>query len=86
MPSDATATRLASTILDMTRARGPDSSICPSEAARAVGDADWRDLMPQTREVARDLARQGRVVVTAHGEELDPDEDWHGPVRIHSTG
>ena len=74
--------RLERTILDLTGARGPDRSICPSDAARAVGGDDWRDLMARTRAVARDLARRGRVEVTSRGRVLSPDDTWHGPVRI----
>ncbi len=74
--------RLERTILALTRERGPDSSICPSDAARVVGGADWRDLMDRTRAIARELARQGHVEVTSRGRVLSPDDAWHGPVRI----
>ncbi|MFD9700996.1 DUF3253 domain-containing protein [Lentzea sp. NPDC059081] len=74
--------RLEHTILDLTAARGPAKSICPSEAARAVGDDGWRDLMEPARAIARELAKQGRVVVTSRGEVLSPDEEWRGPIRI----
>lgn len=82
---DATDDRLERTILALTRERGPDSSICPSDAARAVGGGDWRDLMDRTRAVARDLARKGRVAVTSRGQVLAPDSTWHGPIRIRVT-
>jgi hypothetical protein len=38
--------------------------------------------MDQARDTARELARSGDVVVTQRGETLDPDAEWHGPVRI----
>jgi hypothetical protein len=82
----STAERIEGAILALTTKRGPDSSICPSDAARAVGGAQWRDLMDETRTVARDLARQGRVLVTSHGRVLAPDEAWDGPVRIRVNG
>jgi hypothetical protein len=78
----ATDDRLARTILALTRERGPDSSICPSDAARAVGGENWRELMARTRAVARELAREGHVAVTSRGRVLSPDGTWHGPVRI----
>ena len=81
----ATDDRLARVILALTRERGPDRSICPSDAARAVGGADWRDLMDRTRAVARELARTGRVAVTSRGRVLSPDDTWRGPVRIRTT-
>lgn len=77
--------RIENVILAMTRERGPDGSICPSDAARAIGGDTWRDLMARTRAVARDLARQGRVQVTSHGQALSPDAEWHGPVRIRTV-
>ncbi|HYO03354.1 MAG TPA: DUF3253 domain-containing protein [Mycobacterium sp.] len=36
---------LRAAILELAGDRGPTSSICPSDAARAVGGDDWRDLM-----------------------------------------
>jgi hypothetical protein len=74
--------RLETAILALARHRGPDSSICPSDAARAIGGAEWRDLMPEARETARELARRGRVQITSRGHVLAPDTDWTGPIRI----
>lgn len=68
------------TLLD-TRA----GSVCPSEAARAVGGEHWRDLMEPAREAARQLARAGEVQITQRGTVLDPDGDWRGPVRIRAA-
>jgi hypothetical protein len=70
--------------LDLARQRGPSSSICPSDAARAVGGDDWRELMDQARDIARTLAKDGQVVVTQGGNELDPDATWRGPIRIRA--
>ncbi|WP_304113777.1 DUF3253 domain-containing protein [Mycolicibacterium bacteremicum] len=72
-------------ILSLTRERGPDKTICPSDAARAVGGEGWRDLMDQARDIARDLARSGDVEITQRGEVLDPDGTWRGPIRIRTT-
>ena len=69
----------------MARDRGPSKSICPSDAARAVGGDTWRDLMDDARAAARELARDGKVVITQGGDVLDPDADWRGPVRIRAT-
>jgi hypothetical protein len=76
--------KLRATILDLVRQRGPSSSICPSDAARAVGGEQWRDLMDQARDVARELARAGDVEITQQGSVLDPDATWHGPIRIRA--
>ncbi|HEX7303056.1 DUF3253 domain-containing protein [Lentzea sp.] len=77
--------RLGRAILELAGARGPAKSICPSEAARAVGDDDWRDLMEPARAIARELAAQGRVVVTSGGEVLSPRQEWRGPIRISAA-
>ena len=73
---------LRAAILDLLSARGPGASICPSEAARAVGAGDWRELMEPARTAARALAREGRVRITQRDRVLGPDEQWRGPIRI----
>ncbi|KUI13110.1 S-adenosylmethionine tRNA ribosyltransferase [Mycobacterium sp. GA-1285] len=77
--------RLRETILELTRERGPAKTICPSDAARAVGGDDWRELMDDARETARDLARNGEVEITQKGQVLDPNAAWRGPIRIRAT-
>ena len=77
--------KLRAAILDLARERGPAKTICPSDAARAVGGDGWRDLMDQARDIARDLARAGDVEITQRGEVLDPDANWRGPIRIRAT-
>jgi hypothetical protein len=76
--------RLRAAILRLSRERGPDKTICPSDAARAVGGDDWRALMEQARDTARDLAKRGDVEITQKGEVIDPDATWRGPVRIRA--
>jgi hypothetical protein len=77
--------KLRSAILDMARERGPAKTICPSDAARAVGGEQWRDLMDDARDIARELARAGDVEISQKGEVLDPDQPWRGPIRIRAT-
>lgn len=76
--------RLRTAILELARGRGPEKTICPSDAARAVGGEDWRELMDQARDIARELARAGDVEITQRGEVLDPDAAWRGPIRIRA--
>jgi hypothetical protein len=78
--------RVSSSIRALAEYRGPRSSICPSDAARAIGGEGWRDLMTDAYEVARDLAKDGSVEITQGGQVLDPDGDWRGPIRIRSAG
>lgn len=74
--------RLEAAIRALAAHRGADSSTCPSDAARAVGGDDWRSVMDDAREIARDLAKSGDVEITQHGEVVDPGSDWRGPIRI----
>ncbi len=76
--------QLRAAILALAIGRGADRSTCPSDAARAVAD-EWRPLVPQARELARELARAGAVRITQGSRVLDPDEDWHGPIRIRAN-
>ncbi|MGN6299965.1 MAG: DUF3253 domain-containing protein [Angustibacter sp.] len=74
--------RLEVTILDLLDQRGAGKTICPSDAARAVGtDDSWRDLMEPARRAARRLVASGQVVVTQSGHVVDPSTA-RGPIRI----
>jgi hypothetical protein len=76
--------RLREAILTLARERGPAKSICPSDAARAVDGENWRDLMDQARDVARELAKAGDVEITQGGDVVDPDATSRGPSRIRA--
>lgn len=67
-------------MLELTRKRGPKSSICPSEVVRALYD-DWRPLMDTVREVAAEEVKAGRIRVTQRGNDVDI-ETVKGPVRL----
>jgi Protein of unknown function (DUF3253) len=74
--------RLEETILDLLAQRARTSTICPSDAARAVGDEDsWRDLMEPARRAARRLVDRGEVDITQGGHVVDPSTAT-GPIRI----
>jgi hypothetical protein len=72
---------LQAAIADLLEQRGDGNTICPSEAARAVGDTEWRDLMPDAREAAARMADRGEVEVTQKGEVVEV-RSARGPVRI----
>ena len=74
--------RLKAAICALAEHRGRYSSTCPSDAARAVGGADWRGLMEDARDLARELAAAGTVEITQGGKVVDPDSQWRGPIRI----
>lgn len=77
--------RLEAGIRALAQRRGPRSSTCPSDAARAVGGERWRELMDCAREVAVELADRGEVELTQRGRVLDPGSTWRGPIRIRTT-
>lgn len=72
--------RIAAGIRALTRKRS-ESSICPSDVARAVGGESWRSYMDDVRRVAAELADRDEVVVTQKGEPVAIREA-RGPVRI----
>ncbi len=74
--------RLLSAMRALLRARPPTSSICPSDAARIAGGQEWRALLPLAREVAREAIRAGEIIGTQGAKQLDPEAEWHGPVRL----
>lgn len=75
--------------------RPATSSICPSEAARAIGAASttgdnpegeesWRELMEPARRAARRLVAAGKVQITQGGAVVDPSTA-RGPIRIRKV-
>ncbi|NEM91982.1 DUF2256 and DUF3253 domain-containing protein [Galbitalea soli] len=68
-------------ILDLLGSRAASATICPSDAARSVGDDDWGDLMEPARRAARRLVASGDVVITQKGRVVDPSSA-RGPIRI----
>ncbi len=79
MSSDDTEARDA--ILKLLSERSADKTICPSEAARAIGGEDWRALMPTLHAAARALAEEGIVELRQGGERVGT-EGIVGPYRI----
>jgi hypothetical protein len=74
--------RVERAILDLLDARGPEKTICPSEAARALaGDGDFRPYMEPVRDAAARLAGEGRLEVTQKGEAVSIAEA-RGPIRL----
>ena len=84
-PDRAADRRLEETILALLAARAETSTICPSDAARAVAPEDWRPLMEPARQAAARLVGRGEVEITQHGLAVDPAAA-KGPIRIRRTG
>ncbi len=83
-PGDA-AKALEAAILALLAERGRDKTICPSEAAKLVGGkdsrSDWEGLMEPARAAARRLVAAGSIVITQHGQVVDP-ATAKGPIRL----
>ncbi|WP_375544439.1 DUF3253 domain-containing protein [Corynebacterium sanguinis] len=75
------AEHLREGIVDKLAARAAESSLCPSEVARNLGDDSWRDVMPAVREAAAQLALRG-VVVATQGDTVVQADAAKGPIRI----
>ncbi|TQJ60602.1 uncharacterized protein DUF3253 [Arthrobacter sp. SLBN-83] len=76
--------QLEAKILELLAARAATSTICPSDAARAVGGDEWRHLMEPAREAARRLVDAGQVHITQGGSVVDP-ATAKGPIRIRKV-
>lgn len=73
---------LESAILSLLDRRPTGSTICPSEAARAVGTPQrWRDLMQPARAAAGRLVEDGQVEITQGGQVVALAMA-RGPIRI----
>jgi len=82
---DNIARSLEAAILDLLAERGSKQTICPSEAAKAVGGKEtrrnWETLMEPVRAAARRLAAAGRIEITQHGVPVNPSTA-KGPIRL----
>lgn len=82
--SPVTKAQARQTILDLIAQRDPGKTICPSEAARALGGDDgFRPLMGLVREAAGELVEAGRIEVTQRGEPVDLARA-RGPIRLRA--
>lgn len=78
---------LEEAVISLLSARAGGATICPSEAARAVGQARgeaWEPLMEPARRAARRLVVAGRIVITQAGRVVDPSTA-KGPIRLRAV-
>ena len=80
----ATDQALETSLLELLGKRARGASVCPSEAARAVGGADWQPLMEPARQAARRLVARGEVEITQGGRVVD-GSTAKGPIRVRKT-
>lgn len=75
---------IAATLLRLATERGPDRTLDPTEAARALGGPHphgWGPLMQPIRRVAVDLAKEGRLLILRKGKPVDP-ANFKGVYRL----
>lgn len=77
----AVDTQLESAIAVLLAARARGATICPSEAARAVGGEDWRELMEPARAAARRMVVRGELDIVQGGRVVD-GSTAKGPIRL----
>ena len=68
-------------ILALLARRAPGTTICPSEAARALDPDGWRERMDAVRQVAFAMADRGELEVTQRGAVVD-GRTARGPIRL----
>ncbi len=69
-------------ILELLAARGT-ATACPSEVARKLGGATWRELMQPVRDVAAKLQDRGRIDVYQRGRPVEL-RTARGPIRLRA--
>jgi hypothetical protein len=83
MTSDDSVSAAETAILTLVMQRGPDKSICPTDAARALAgnppDDSWRRSLAPIRQAAKRLAAAGRIEILHKGK---PVTELHGVVRL----
>jgi len=76
-------------ILDLVTERGPDKSICPTDAARRLAgnpaDDSWRRKLSPVRLAAQRLAKAGKIEILRKGKPVAP-EDARGVIRLRLAG
>jgi hypothetical protein len=69
-------------IAGLLQKREPSSTICPSEAARALAPKAWRPLMDRVRAVAVAMAKEGALEIRQGGTAVPSDSPLTGPIRL----
>ena len=80
----ATDAALEATLVDLLAKGSAGATICPSEAARAVGGEDWEKLHEPARRAARRLVATGTFELTQGGRVVDPSTA-RGPILLRRT-
>ena len=72
---------LESALRDLLARAHAGATVCPSQAAQAVSQDEWRPLMEGARWAARRLVAAGEAEITQAGHVVDPSTA-RGPIRV----
>ena len=73
-------------ILDLAATRLNGSTLCPSEATRAVfPEEDWKNQMERTRQAARRLFHAGKIEILQKGKIVSDPSNLKGPIRLRKS-
>ena len=79
---DALDRKLEKVILEILSHKAKNTTICPSEATRAVfKEKEWQKNMERTRQAARRLYADGKIEILQKGGVVDPST-FKGPIRL----
>lgn len=73
--------KIRAQFMELASKRGLGKSFCPSEVARQVDPANWRNLMEATRKEGKDLVQENLLICTQKGNPADPALAI-GPIRF----
>ncbi|WP_279388328.1 DUF3253 domain-containing protein [Rhodothalassium salexigens] len=74
--------RIDTMLVRLVNERGPTRSICPSEAAKALGGDDWRPWLKPVRARAQVLAAAGRLRILRKGKAVADPASVKGVIRL----
>jgi len=80
--SDAPKNPVREAILGLTIARGAGKTICPTDAAKAVSESEWRKVLPDVRAEAVRLHKAGTISIYRKGKPVEDPDTFKGVYRL----
>ena len=82
-PADAVpANPVRTAILSLVEVRGPGKTICPTDAAKEVSEAQWRKVLVDVRAEAVRLAKSGEISIYRKGKPVPDPDTFKGVYRL----
>jgi len=80
--SDAPKNPVREAILELTVQRGAGKTICPTDAAKAVSQSEWRKVLPDVRAEAIRLHKAGTISIYRKGKPVEDPDTFKGVYRL----